>query len=105
MGALAKGLSQILATENSTISSLEKAYLKNGRTNTYIALEELDFVWCTREIKQFRAMWCDGYDVWKIAEQLGRSVHDVVMLTYDQHLKGRIKIRKGGIFGDARGNS
>ena len=99
MGALAKGLSQILATENSTISSLEKAYMKNGRTNTYIALEELDFIWCEKEIKNFRSMWKAGYDIWKIAEKLGRSVHDVFMLAYDQHLKGKIDTRKGAIFG------
>lgn len=99
MGALAKDLSQILARENSTISSLEKAYMKHGRTNTYIALEEIDFIWCTREIEQFRAMWRAGYDIWKIAKLLGRSHHDVVMLAYDQHLKGKIKARNGGIFG------
>ena len=99
MGALAKDMSQIVAAENMTISGIERSYMKNKRVDTYIALEELDFVWCTREIEQFRAMWRAGYDIWKIAKLLGRSHHDVVMLAYDQHMKGRIPTRKGAIFG------
>ena len=99
MGALAKDLSEILEQENKTISRMELAYMKKERVDTYIALEELDFVWCRREIEQFRAMWRAGYDIWKIAKLLGRSHHDVVMLAYDQHMKGKIKARNGGIFG------
>ena len=99
MGALAKDLSEILEQENKTISRMELAYMKKERVDTYIALEELDFVWCRREIEQFGAMWRAGYDIWKIAKLLGRSHHDVVMLAYDQHMKGRIPTRKGAIFG------
>lgn len=99
MGALAKDLSEILEQENKTISRMELAYMKKERVDTYVALEEVDFIWCTREIEQFRAMWRAGYDIWKIAKLLGRSHHDVVMLAYDQHLKGKIPTRKGAIFG------
>lgn len=99
MESLAKDMSQILSQENRTIARLETAYMKNKRVDTYIALEEVDFIWCRREIEQFRSMWRAGYDIWKIAKLLGRSHHDVVMLAYDQHLKGKIKTRNGGIFG------
>lgn len=99
---LAKDMNEIIRVENSSITSLETAYMKHGRKSVYIALEEINFIWCTREIKQFKSMWKAGYDIWKIAKLLGRSVHDVVMLVYDQHLNEKIETRKGAIFGSEK---
>lgn len=100
--ALVKELEQTIANEKRTITSLETAYMKHGRKSVYIALEEVNFIWCISEIREFRSMWKAGYDIWKIAKLLGRSVHDVVMLVYDQHLNEKIETRKGAIFGSEK---
>ena len=96
---LARKLEDVLRIESQTATKLELAYMKKKRRNIHIALEEINFIWCTKEIEKFRGLWNEGYDIWKIAEHLGRSVHDVVMLVYDQHLLGKIETRKGAIFG------
>jgi len=75
-----------------------------SRLCRYIALENLDFVWCERtEIPVVERMWREGAPIWEIAEQVGRDVDEVAILIMDRVRKGFLKSRPGGVFGKERG--
>lgn len=97
--ALGKRFKDMLSIENSTVSKLEKVYLKRKRNQIYIALEDIDFIWSEKEVQKFKLMWDSDYSAQEIASKLKRPIDDVAMLIYDQALKKKIKPREKGLLG------
>lgn len=72
---------------------------RRSRLNTYIACEDIDFTWCTTEVRLFDELWQQGLSIVVIANKLEREVDEVVMLVIDRARVGAIDCRTGGIFG------
>lgn len=88
-----------VARENLTISLIHERYMTKRRDNIYIALEDLDFIWSRKEVRQFDCMWEQGLGVHDIAKVLGRDPDEVFILAMDRVRKGAISKRPGGIYG------
>jgi len=72
-----------------------------SRLCRYIALEDLDFVWCERtEIPVVEKMWKEGAPIWEIAEEVGRDQDEVALLIMDRIRKRFLRPRPGGVFGN-----
>jgi len=69
------------------------------RRATYIALEELNFLWDEDDVLKFREMWEEGLSLPDIAKQLKRKKNEVAVLILDQAEEKKIKPRKGGLWG------
>jgi len=66
---------------------------------TYLALEDLNFVWSVADVAKFDAMWKAGRSIGKIAETLKREQDEVAVLAMDRSRKSVIGPRVGGVFG------
>jgi len=78
---------------------IEMKYLKKQRQKVYIACENLDFVWDEREVHEIEHMWSKGLSIHDIARSFGRDPDEVAILIVDRARQGKIKPRKGGVFG------
>lgn len=79
---------------------LENRFMKKKSINLYTALEDLDFHWDYEQVKEFKQMWNKGFSIMYIAEYFDRPQEEVAVLLLDRSLKGCIKQRKGGLFGE-----
>jgi hypothetical protein len=86
--------------EGSAIYGIEKSYLKAERLYTYIALEEINFLWSLSEVLEFDQLWNDGYSIEYMADYFNRKPIEVLLLALDRAEKGKIKERKNGIWGE-----
>jgi hypothetical protein len=86
--------------EQSAIYGIQKSYMKKQRNNIYIALEDADFEWSLKEVWEFERMWNEGKSLIEIAEHFGRTHEEVAVLIMDRALKGKIKPRSCGIWGE-----
>jgi hypothetical protein len=73
---------------------------KKGDKSIYIALEDLNFDWLEEEILLVMRMWNEGRAIWDIADALKRPQEEVIVLLIDMSMKGGIRKRTGGVFGD-----
>ncbi|WP_151259613.1 hypothetical protein [Paenibacillus polymyxa] len=74
----------------------EKRLMKLGKlTRTiHIACEDLDFIWSTDDLAEFRDMWRRGFSIEEIREYFDReSWHEVIIIALDQIRWGYIKPR------------
>lgn len=86
--------------EQVAIDHINRTHLTKRRNHLYLALEGLDFVWSLAEVSEFRQMWRKGFSIYEIAEYFQREdVDEVALLVMCQMRKGRIRQRKGGLFG------
>lgn len=69
------------------------------RRNIYIALEELDFIWCESEIPDIERLWNEGFSIWEIGQACDRDPDEVLILIMDRVRKGAIGNRPGGVMG------
>lgn len=65
-----------------------------------IILENLNFVWNTKVIENVIVMWNKGTPMPDIAKKVGRNNEETFLLLMDLSLHGRIKKRKGYIWGN-----
>ncbi|HEX7065893.1 MAG TPA: FeoC-like transcriptional regulator [Bacillales bacterium] len=65
--------------------------------NSYIALEEMNFVWTKRQVKKFVWMWRSGESLNEIARHFKRDPDECGLLLMDLARKGKVKPRKGGL--------
>ncbi|GGE47896.1 hypothetical protein GCM10011391_28340 [Pullulanibacillus camelliae] len=86
-----------LNIDNRAIKGIEKLHMKHERRNIHTCLEDYDFQWDEDQVKQFRMMWNNGTDIFKIARFFGRSLIEVVILIMDQAELGKIKQRENGL--------
>jgi hypothetical protein len=86
--------------EQSAVHGIEKRYLKAERLYTYIALEEINFLWSLSEVHEFDQLWNDGYSIEYMAEYFNRKPIEILILALDRAEKGMIKRRKNGIWGE-----
>lgn len=93
-----------MKSENLSIKLIEKNYMKKKRQRTYICCEDLDFIWDERDIKLVDRMWLEGLSIYDISRSFNRDPDEVVVLIIDRSRKGRIKPRKGGVFGCRQSN-
>jgi hypothetical protein len=87
-------------TEDRSITGIENSYMTEKRQSIYIALEDVNFIWCPKEVKDVDAMWNMGLSIEVIADSFERSINDVFVLLWDRLEKGSIKKRKGSIWGE-----
>ena len=73
---------------------------RNYEEPKYIALENLNFAWLEEEILLVMRMWNEGRAIWDIADALKRPQEEVLILLIDMSMKGGIKERIGGVYGD-----
>jgi hypothetical protein len=79
---------------------IELKHSRNHEEPKYIALEDLNFAWLEEEIVTVIQMWSEGRPIWDIADALKRPQEEVVVLLIDMSMKGGIRKRTGGVFGD-----
>jgi len=65
----------------------------------YYTCPSSDFIWDEKDIILFREMWQNHEPIRHIANRLARNVDDILLLIIDQAELGKIKQRKGGVFG------
>lgn len=68
-----------------------KAFKK--RQKIYLALEDLNFVWCESEVLQVIDLWEQGLNIWGIAAKVERDPDEVAILIMDLARKERITPR------------
>lgn len=61
---------------------------------------DIDWAWRDEEIKNIVNGWKEGKSVGEMAGEVKRDVREVFLLCVDLSLRGRIKERKGGVFGN-----
>jgi len=79
---------------------VELKHNRNYEEQKYIALEDLNFAWLEEEIVTVIQMWSEGRPIWDIADALKRPQEEVLILLVDLSMKGGIKERIGGVYGD-----
>ena len=79
---------------------VELKHNRNYEEPKYIALEDLNFAWLEEEIVTVIQMWREGRPIWDIADALKRPQEEVIVLLIDLGMKGGIRKRTGGVFGD-----
>lgn len=77
----------------------DKTHCQNQRSKIYIALEDLDFVWDEKDVKEVDEMWESGIPLNIIAQNFGRDINEVAILIIDRRRNGFIELRDTGIFG------
>lgn len=89
------------ATEESTITWLEKSHMTKRRRNIYLALDELDldYTWDMSEVNEMQQLWNDGTSLEGIAEHFRRDPAECFILLFDLAQKSKIEYRKNSIFG------
>ncbi|MFH5187013.1 helix-turn-helix domain-containing protein [Paenibacillus sp. TAB 01] len=73
--------------------------LKHQRQKLYVCLEDLDFVWDEKEVKEFDRMWIEGLSIQDISRAFDRDMDEVVLLVMDRKRTGYINDRPGGVYG------
>lgn len=63
------------------------------RQKIYLALEELNFVWCEAEVSQVIDLWEQGLNIWDISKAMKRDPDEVTILIMDLARKERITPR------------
>ena len=66
---------------------------------TYIALEDLDFMWSDADVTTVKRKWNDGISLESIAVIVKRPVDEVTLLIMDLVIRKQIKQRRSGAFG------
>ena len=79
---------------------VELKHCRNHKEPKYIALEDLNFAWLEEEILLVMRMWNEGRPIWDIADVLKRPQEEVMVLLIDLGMKGGIRKRTGGVYGD-----
>lgn len=79
---------------------VELKHIRNYKEPKYIALEDLNFAWLEEEIQLVMRMWNEGRAIWDIADALKRPQEEVLILLIDMSMKGGIRKRTGGVFGN-----
>jgi len=74
--------------------------LNVGQWLTYIALEDMNFLWSHNQVREFDELWKRGYSIRYIAEYFHRKPIEVLLLALDRAEKGKIEERKNGIWGE-----
>jgi len=70
------------------------------RHKLHLACEEMDFTWCTEEVKGFETMWLEGIALESIAKQLERDPDEVLILLIDRARRNKLIIkRQNGLLG------
>jgi hypothetical protein len=69
-----------------------------------IALDDLDFSWYPKEITFVQQTWKQGLHIAEIAKKLDRDQDEVAALIMHLARRGKIKLRKGGVFGNGYKN-
>lgn len=93
-------MSSALKVENKAIRSIERCYLKHSSVNIHLALEDSNLVWDTKKVLKVIMLWNEGLSVHDICKKVSRPIEDLVPLLVDIALKGQLKEREGGIFGN-----
>lgn len=65
----------------------------------YYVCPSSDFIWDEKDIILFREMWQNHEPIRDIANRLARNVDEILLLIMDQAELGKIRQRKGGVFG------
>ncbi|ULT55419.1 hypothetical protein L1999_20265 [Neobacillus drentensis] len=84
--------------EEKDIRITEKRLLKYRRKYIYVALEEVEdaeFIWSLREVREFEELWDRDIPLSEIAETLERTEFSCLLLSLDRVMNGKIKPRKG----------
>ena len=66
---------------------------------TYIALEDLDFMWSDADVETAKRMWDDGISLDSIAETTKREHDEVALLIMDLARKEMVILRTSGFEG------
>ena len=89
-----------LLDDNNAVKLLERQYLKNRYGESYIACEDLDFIWTNDEVEEFDLMWMAGKTLLEISSYFKRTQEEVLILALDRGTKKKINPRKGGLLGE-----
>ncbi len=84
-------------------NQLERAYLKNKHGQSYIACENLEFLWTKEEVNDFKRQWRHGASLQELSQYFNRTQEEVLILALDLGMKKRIHPRRGGLIGCIEG--
>ena len=79
---------------------IELSHMKDSSEKIHIAMEDANFKWTHKQVKDFRYLWRSGMSIVHIADYFKRPQEEVVVLLLDQALRGRVKKRRNGLLGD-----
>ena len=82
-----------MESENKALAKINRYYLTENRKPLYIALEEMDFTWSTKDVKEFDKLWKKGKSLVELAKHFNRTTEEVAVLVMDRALKDKIKPR------------
>lgn len=68
-------------------------------SETIIALEDVNFLWNIRDVKQVEHWWNNGESIWSIGKKLNRDPDEVAILLMDMIRRNLISYREGGAWG------
>lgn len=89
-----------LADAAGALSRIERIFMtRRTKERIYIAHEEVNFIWDMSDVREFRFMWRKGKSLEYISEYFERPEIDIFQLMTDQLENGKVKGRKGGIYG------
>lgn len=86
----------MLETEQQTIGRIQ-AHWKRRYGETYVALEEVNFMWSTHEVNDFIRLWEADVSLRGLQKRFRRSQNDIAVLILDLAQNGRIKPRAKGL--------
>lgn len=87
-----------LLQEEKAIKQVARMHFKKTG-QTYVACEQMDFLWSKEEVFDFECMWHEGRTLDEMARYFKRTQEEILLLAVDRGTKGKIKQRKGGIIG------
>lgn len=93
-----------IVRDDHVVKNLESRYLKYNPRETYVACQDLDFLWTKSQLKEFESHWNEGRKLDEMSRYFQRSPEELLILALDRALIGRIKPRKGGLIGGSLRN-
>lgn len=93
-------MNQALEMENRSLGKMEARYLRNKAGQSYLACENLDFVWSKQQVNDFKLLWKEGRNIDELARYFRRPQEEILILALDLGMKNRIGPRKGGLIGE-----
>ncbi|WP_145333309.1 helix-turn-helix domain containing protein [Paenibacillus xylanexedens] len=77
----------------------DKGKAKESVSKIVVACQDMNFIWRTTHVYEFRSMWQEGLSITKMAEYFERPALEIILLAMDQADKGKISERPGGMLG------
>lgn len=70
-----------------------------AKINRVIVLEEMDFIWDSKDLFELRKMWNKDYGIKYMAEYFDRDPDEIMIAIIHLAKEKRIEVRRNGLIG------